>query len=321
MLGKQAEEFKTLVKECRNAFKNKTSDLLENLKLERINLDTVLNALDEEQEKIELENAQKLSPYITALARINEQIDLEGLTIHSMNESLKYREEVNRLHGLAQLGITVEIIGHEIEGLDMTIMRGLKTIAADPLNEKQNAALDTINIAQQTLSDKWRFLSPLKLSGEKTMRKITGSEIIDHVNHYFQETLKERNVEFISTKAFLTLSIYEMPSRIYPVFVNLVNNSQYWVEYSNIVPKKIMLDATDDEVIVADTGPGVSKDDLELLFTLFFTTKQRGGRGIGLYLCRQNLAVGGHIIRYVINGDQKILPGANFAISFKGMKK
>ncbi|MGU0056086.1 hypothetical protein ACVXG7_10630 [Enterobacter hormaechei] len=73
--------------------------------MEKISLDEVLTHLDEEQEKIEIDNRQTLSPYVTALERISEQIDLEGLAIHSMNETSKYQDELSRLHSLAQLGI------------------------------------------------------------------------------------------------------------------------------------------------------------------------------------------------------------------------
>jgi C4-dicarboxylate-specific signal transduction histidine kinase len=320
MLAKQHDEFNELVKQCREQYKLATKDYLEDLKLERIGLNDVLNKLDEEQEKLEIENKQKLSPYVTALSRINEQIDLEGLAIHSMNETIKYREEVNRLHALAQLGITVEIIGHEIEGLDMTITRGLKTMGNGDLNTHQKQAYENVLSAQQSLSDKWRFLSPLKLSGEKVNRKIMGQDIYQYVSKYFSEIFSDINVKCTATNAFLQLSIVEQPSRIYPVFVNIVNNAQYWVQQNETSNRQIILDVKNNDVIVADTGPGVFRDDLEQLFTLFFTRKQRGGRGIGLYLCRQNLMAGGHKIRYETQDENKILPGANFVIGFKGLK-
>jgi signal transduction histidine kinase len=319
MLAKQTDEFNTIIKECREQYKITTIEYLEDLKLEKITLNEVLDRLDEDQEKIEVENGQKLSPYVTALSLINEQIDLEGLAIHSMNETTKYREEINRLHALAQLGITVEIIGHEIEGLDMTISRGINSIASGALTERQKQSCDDVIYAQQSLSDKWRFLSPLKLSGEKTSKQISGKEIFDYAYKFFHDHFAKQNINFTATKEFLSLSIWEKPSRIYPVFINLINNSQYWVERSEATEKKINLDIRDQEVIISDSGPGVDKDDIDQLFTLFFTRKQRGGRGIGLYLCKQNLQAGGHKIRYETLQENKKLLGANFAIEFKGM--
>jgi signal transduction histidine kinase len=320
MLFKQQAEFDSLVKHCRDQYKVALKEDLEDLKLEKVSLEYVLNKLDEEQIKIEVENSQKLSPYVTALNRLNEEIDLEGLAIDSMNETLKYREEITRLHALAQLGITVEVIGHEIEGLDMTVTRSLKTIAelsTDPRITQANVeALE----AQQILSDKWRFLSPLKLSGEKISRTLTGTDIYQYVDRFFAANFNDKSIHFLASDEFLKMNIFDQPSRIYPIFINLVNNSQYWVERGQNIPKQILLDVKDNEVFVSDTGPGVDRDDLEQLFTLFFTRKQRGGRGIGLYLCKQNLQASGHKIRYVTSQENKLLAGANFAIEFKGMK-
>ncbi|WP_249553001.1 MULTISPECIES: ATP-binding protein [Shewanella] len=320
LLAKQQTEFDSLVKHCREQYKISLMEALEDLKLEKVSLEYVINKLDEEQIKTEIENSQKLSPYITALNRLNEEIDLEGLAIDSMNETLKYREEITRLHALAQLGITVEVIGHEIEGLDMTVTRSLKTISelsTDPRITQAN--IDALE-AQQILSDKWRFLSPLKLSGEKISRTLTGEDIYQYVSKFFKSNFNDKNIQFSASDAFINMSLFDQPSRIYPVFINLVNNSQYWVEHGDSISKQILLDVNGDEVFISDNGPGVDKDDLEQLFTLFFTRKQRGGRGIGLYLCRQNLQASGHKIRYETLQENKLLPGANFAIEFKGMK-
>lgn len=319
MLSKQLSELDGLVKLCRDQYREVMESDLEDLKLDKLTLDFVLNKLDEEQERVKIENAQKLSPYITALERINEQIDLEGLAIHSINESLKYKDELSRLHALAQLGITVEIIGHELESLDMTMSHGLKMIGRESLSDAQKQSYLHVKNAHQTLVEKLRFLSPLKLSGEKVTKRITGAEIYDYVQSYFSAQFAKSGIVLKATDAFMSLHIMDTVSRINPVFINLVNNAQYWVQRSEKSSRNILLDVIDGEVIVADDGPGVDLDDIEQLFTLFFTRKQRGGRGVGLYLSKQNLQAGGHKIRYETRQSKKVLSGANFAIEFKGI--
>ena len=59
-------------------------------------------------------------------------------------------------------------------------------------------------------------------------------------------------------------------------------------------------------------------DDVDSLFELFFTRKMNG-RGVGLYLCRVNLAAGGHTIAYGRDPGQRVLPGANFIIRLRGL--
>ena len=71
---------------------------------------------------------------------------------------------------------------------------------------------------------------------------------------------------------------------------------------------------------MSDSGPGIEAEDLGSLFSLFFTKKARGGRGVGLYLSRANLAAGGHRIRYEPDATGLPLAGANFLIAFKGVE-
>lgn len=320
MLSEHIGELDKLVKYSREQFKIAGNTVLENLKLENINFEEALNQLDAEQNKIDIENTQRLSPYITALERISEEIDLEGLAIHSLNESLKYREEIVRLHALAQLGITVEIIGHELESLDLRINSGLKLLSNGALTTQQHHLLEDVKNANSALTQKLQFLSPLKLSGEQISQKISGQEIYEFVRSYFQEYFERQEIMLEASLSFKKMYIIDIVSRIYPIFINLVNNAQYWVQNSSISNRTILFDINDKEVIVADNGPGVELDDIDQLFTLFFTRKQRGGRGVGLYLCKQNLQANGHKIRYETQESRKILPGANFAIEFRGME-
>ncbi|MDV2938056.1 hypothetical protein RZ541_19060, partial [Acinetobacter baumannii] len=98
MLSKQSNELDDLIKTCRQQFKVLGESIIEDVKLQRITIEDALQKLEEGQEIIEVDNAQKLTPYITALERINEQIDLEGVAIHSLNESEKYRSELSRFY-------------------------------------------------------------------------------------------------------------------------------------------------------------------------------------------------------------------------------
>ncbi len=193
-------------------------------------------------------------------------------------------------------------------------------IADSELSGKQNIALNSVIQAHQSLSDSWRFLSPLKLAGEKVRAQITGDDIYRYVNDFFQKRLEQNQIIFEQTAAFKKISIYEQPAKIYPVFINLINNARYWVKESTEDQRTIVLDVKDGLVVIADNGPGVDIDDVNELFTLFFSRKQRGGRGVGLYLCKSNLASGGHKIFYQTNSEKKILSGANFIINFKGIK-
>lgn len=321
LLKSEMDRFDQIVSECNKAYDASLSKLLEDLALEKVSPSAAMGQIDLEYEKQDIINTQTLKPYISALNSLKEAIDLEGLAIASMKESSKWQAEAKRLNSLAQLGITVEIIGHEIEGLDLTMSRSIKGLRKTSLEKNQISLLDSVDFAHKGLSDKWRFLSPLKLSGENSKSTISGQDIFDYVLAFYGEMLKKKDIALMATDAFKSVAVYDSPARIYPVFLNLVNNSRYWVNQIDCDSKEVLFDFVDDEAIVSDTGPGVDLVDVESLFTLFFTRKQRGGRGVGLYLCKSNLAQSGHRIRYITAREEKRLSGANFAIQFGGLLK
>jgi signal transduction histidine kinase len=156
----------------------------------------------------------------------------------------------------------------------------------------------------------------MKIAGYRERKTITGSEIAKYVGEFFERAFRESRIAFEATPAFRSLRIVDLPSRIFPVFINLVNNAMYWV--GQVADRKIILDRVGEKVVIADSGRGVDPDDVPRLFDLFFT-RRRAGRGVGLYLCKVNLAVAHHRIRYATEDDPKILAGANFVIEFRGL--
>lgn len=316
LLGSELERIAEVQNERNKAYHAKMLPLLDDVEEGRLSLRKVSELLEQERNVQDFENEELFEPYISALNSLKESIDLAGLARFSQDQADELREEVARIHGLAQLGITVEIIGHEIEALEQTISSGLDRL---PGNVKDSPSFASVKASYEALAGRLRFLSPLKLSGPKTRINLTGQLIFNYVMEFFGNDLERAGIRLHATPAFLAFSVFEQPARIYPVFINLVNNAAYWVNHSKNELKEILLDTVDSKVVVADTGPGVDDEDRKRLFQLFFTRKVRGGRGVGLYLCRTNLAAGGHTIEYA-DGERCSLPGANFILDFKGAK-
>jgi C4-dicarboxylate-specific signal transduction histidine kinase len=201
--------------------------------------------------------------------------------------------------------------------LDHSIAAGLKEF---PEAFRESIAFADVRNNYEALIERLRFLSPLKLSGQKTRVTLTGVQIFEYLKRFFGTELAQQGIELDASKSFLKFTVYEQPARLLPVFINLVNNAAYWVSYSSQEDKKILLDAVDERVVISDSGPGVDPDDIGKLFRLFFSRKARGGRGVGLYLCRANLAAGGHTIEYGTDLQQSKLSGAKFLINFRGGK-
>lgn len=314
----QKDEFKrlrALIDQRNKAFHVQISPLLDSLDRDELNVAMLVSMMNELRERMDTENANLFEPYIGALENLADSIDLEHLANFGMEEVSDLRRELDRLNGLAQLGIAVEIIGHELESYDDIIRSGISRL---PPEIRSGPAGKDIEFGAEGLTEQLRFLSPLKLSGERPQHWITGEQIFDYIREFFGPKFVRASVSFEATPEFRAFRVYDLPSRLYPVFINLVNNSLYWVGVKE-PPRKILLSVDKARVIVSDTGPGVEEDDVSSLFSLFFTRKLRGGRGVGLYLCRANLSAGGHKISYARGPSRgPALPGANFVIEFRG---
>ncbi|NKX67026.1 histidine kinase [Labrenzia sp. 5N] len=314
----QTEEFKRItdLSDQRKAlFRDEAEAVLQLFNAERETFSSASAKLTKIDREISEQNEDIFEPYVRALEGLKESIDLEHLATRGMEELADARVELDRLNSLAQLGIAVEITGHDLQDYDDIIASGLRAL---PSELSETKAVRDITLGYEGLTDQLRFLSPLRLSGIKIERWITGSEIRDYIQDFFAPSLKKNQIELKASEAFLGFRVFDQPSRLLPVFINLVNNSIYWVGTSNNEERIILFDVKSEKVVVADSGPGVSAEDVENLFKLFFTRKIQGGRGVGLYLAKANLVSGGHSLSYARDAGSQLLTGANFIIELNG---
>ena len=311
----EADRIRDLVGSRNKIFHAEAAPLLLRLEASGADYVTSSRALEALRLQIDQDNASIFEPYIGALESLKESIDLEHLASFGMEELSDLREELERLNSLAQLGIAVEIVGHELQSYDDIIGSGLRRL---PDAVKTSEAAKDIEFGYDGLTDQLRFLSPLRLAGNKVQRWIEGREIASYIAEFFKLSLAKSEIDLRFCNEFLAMRVFDQQSRLFPVFINLINNSIYWVATASGSPRKIIVTVINGLVFISDNGPGVDDDDVNSLFSLFFTKKARGGRGVGLYLSRANLSAGGHRIRYQAHGPDLPLPGANFVIEFRG---
>jgi signal transduction histidine kinase len=310
LLRKENERITFDVQKDAGRYKTQADPLIDDLAARRSKLPDLVRQLEAIRESLHLEFAQRYGGYTRVLENLSQGIDIDGLTAWSVEQRQEMQVRVDQLHALAQLGVTVELVGHELQTHDDEIARHMSAIRSSPQQKKLQDSI-------KALFDRLRFVTPLQLSGKRFLKDITGEEIARYVNEFFEARFRRARATFSATPEFLAIRFREYPARIYPVFINLVNNSLYWVRMGT--KREILLDVVGDDIVVSDTGRGVDQDDLGSLFELFFTRRTEG-RGVGLYLCRANLAAGGHSIKYARDKAHRLLSGANFVIRIRGLE-
>jgi signal transduction histidine kinase len=269
--------------------------------------------IDDAFDQLRTEVLSYYERYIGLLDHLHEGTDVGMVLSTSLYEAAELEERLLQMNALAQMGITVEIIGHEFERIDREVRAHLENL---PTDAQSSSAYRQAMVAYDTLVNRLRFLAPLQVAGPRFKERIAGSDISTYVREFFASRFVDESVAFRASGAFDDVLLFDYSYRILPVFVNLINNSLYWLQFAD--DKEIALDVAGDSVVIADSGPGVDPDDVESLFGLFFT-RRTAGRGIGLYLAKANLGASGHSIQYRSGGP--VLSGANFIITFRGMTR
>lgn len=312
--GSEVSRVAKLFEERNKAFHQDAMPLVEQVRMGRIGLDEALEQMKLLYEKLDTENEDTFQSYLDALEVMSENINIELIARQGTADNIALRDDLNRLNQVAQLGVTVEILGHELNSNERMIREGIRQVR----QKGDVPGTQLIESGFEALSQQLEFLSPLKVSGTRTRREISGEEILNYLQGFFDAVMRNRKITIDASDEFKYFSIYEQPSRLFPVFVNLVNNSVYWLVTSKTPEPKVFLSVEKEKIIVSDNGPGIDPVDQESLFKMFFTRKSSGGRGIGLYLCRVNLMAGGHTIHFAKDRNYRKLDGANFVIEFKG---
>jgi signal transduction histidine kinase len=238
----------------------------------------------------------------------------EAVLAAQTDEIEQLRAEVDQNLDLVQLGLTVEVIDHELNKLYRSIADDLGNIAE--IVQNYLPAVQSVNRLRahfQHLEQRYKLMSPLFRGTHRTKSEISGTEILEYVRALLKRSLDATGVTIRASSRAHAFKIREMQSIILPVFVNLVDNAVYWLRHAS--DKQIMLDVRDGVMTVCDSGPGIHSTMLESIFELFFTTKPNG-RGLGLYVAKANLERHGHKIWATNDAPYKTLSGACFCIQF-----
>lgn len=328
-IGKETEETKRTIENLRNRMLRLISDKVEDIEkviTEARNDLKDLSASSKEEGAI-------LGEYYRLEAAINETTESNRQSLESIREQLEeimsspddatevvealeeenlaLRERAESDLELAQLGMAVAVISHEFESTVRSIRNGVLRLKgwADA-NRELRDLYRRISYDFDHLDGYLQLFTPLQRRIHPRPTTIKGSDIARYLRDLFADRLRRDKVEIKSTPRFSQMARKGYPSTFYPVFINLVDNSLYWLK-DRPEPRIITLDLMEgDAWTVSDNGPGVAIRDREAIFERGFTRKP-GGRGMGLKISRDVLAKEDYTLSLV---DSAPGEGATFKI-------
>ena len=224
---------------------------------------------------------------------------------------------------MAAVGLSIETASHDVmlfirktlESQDSLIrdIMGGGEIEKEELLSRLTLIRGNLSMVETQMKDV-QLLFP---STKSKTKNINVKEIIDKVHRLYKRAFYDNkiSVEFDVTERPLIVKTTD--AVLLQVFVNLFDNSLYWLKTINKDRKiNIFIDGSNQRLIFSDNGPGIKNDDIDYIFEAFYSGKGEEGRGLGLYIARQLLDRYDYSIDLAEFSKDKILSGANFVLEF-----
>jgi hypothetical protein len=220
-----------------------------------------------------------------------------GLAISAASAYKRLEEQLNELEEthdrlvgserLAVIGRLAAHVAHEIRNPLATIggfARSMLRSADDGRKITRNAKiiLEEVERLEHILANVMNFTKP----GNPVLRERNINESVESICAFHENVFAERRITLGKSLDSGCPVLRFDPDQIRQVLINLCQNAID--SMPNGGDLTIMTRTQEDhvEIVVADTGHGMSEDVLENLFQPFFTTKP-GGTGLGLSVCQK----------------------------------
>jgi two-component system C4-dicarboxylate transport sensor histidine kinase DctB len=253
--------------------------------------------------------------------RLQEEIDEHYRTEQALRDA---QAELVQSSKLAALGQMAAGIVHELN----QPIAAIRTHAASGklLVDRQdpNRLRETLASVSRITEHMSEITAQLKSFAHKSPKQgeiVNVQESLDSAVSIVANILSENEVHVNTDVPATPLYFEGSRSQLEQVLVNLIRNSVDAMQGEAEKNISISLRTGDDslELKVVDTGEGIAQEDLDELFTPFFTTKEVGqGLGLGLSICYRIVNDLGGTIRAMNNENGQ---GAVFIVSLPTVVK
>lgn len=233
------------------------------------------------------------------------------------------REQIIRSEKLASVGHLAAGVAHEIGNPLAAILGYVDILRCDaagkgelPVSERQDA-LDRVKTETQRINRIIRELLEFSRPSHEQPVPTDPLRLVQSAQALLAPQSRFRDVHVVSVPAGASWpNVMVAPSRLVQVFVNLLLNAADAMAGKGTIVVSCQEEDGKVLLLVADEGPGVSKENRHKIFDPFFTTKAVGqGTGLGLPVCRSIIESFG--------GNLELLPevagqGAKFLMTLPG---
>ncbi len=230
------------------------------------------------------------------------------------------QEVLSRYRRLATLGQLFDVVLHDGNGILLRLDNEVRLLEKDLKKEPENIKkiephIINIRLERQTLSELFKRLEPFGGRKRGRPKYIILEEAINNVFKLFESKINELKINVILPDSRTEVRFDE--GELEQIFVNLLDNSLYWLDSLNQNEKKILVEVSKNDtelaVLFSDNGPGVSAANVDRIFEPYFSTKPNG-IGLGLKIVGELVTEYDGSLDLISNGP---LNGATFKLTFR----
>lgn len=236
-------------------------------------------------------------------------------------ESIKH--VVARYSGLATLGKLIDAVLHEGRQPLATIS-GQAALGTEDLEDSEllnDPKIDSAFRRFTKIREQSRVLSLIfkriePFGGRKVGRppQLYIEKIIQDSFEIFESQLKEASIAYVISDTQTLVRVD--PNEMQQIFVNLIDNSIYWLHLVPVEQRRILVNVDRDSdsainIVFSDSGPGIPEESRSSIFDAYYSNR-KDGAGLGLSIVGEMVAnYYGGSLELLDNGA---LPGATFRI-------
>ena len=217
-----------------------------------------------------------------------------------ITETKLLHNQLLRSERLAATGQLAASVAHEINSPLQGITALLSVIGVKHAHDEDLLKkLALIKSAFVSIRNTVRNLIDLNRPGKEKKQPMEVNQVIENTVALIRSYMRKNMVGIKLNLAAETSNINASPQQIGQVIMNLINNAvdsiinspkfHDKIKESQAIGGEISIDTHNRDkaiiITVKDTGPGISKNDMNNIFDPFFTRKKTMGMGVGLSIC------------------------------------
>lgn len=253
-------------------------------------------------------------------------------TLDALEDSLNAERElatlrISRTEQLAGVGLSVETASHDLIAAGQEALRlarrlvddlRLHDLMSEPIFAQAKALVSRLEFVVSRFSD----VQGLFVSTRQKKSRIDVLQLTRKVRSMYSSLHDDQGIDFDIDGA-PTLFGETTEGALLQCLINLVDNATYWLMTSPDEPRQIRAYATTaGALVITDNGPGVKEQDAPYIFEPFYSGKGDDGKGLGLYIARQNgLRNGFQVSLDESTPDGEGFKGATFKVTFNSEVK